>query len=81
MALAGILTEAEIAAGLQSCPAAGSFNYETFFVKVGLNSKSKDQLTTVFAILDQDKSGFTEEDELELFLQNFTASAKALTDA
>ncbi|XP_021267314.1 parvalbumin beta-like [Numida meleagris] len=81
MALVGILTEAEIAAGLQSCQAADSFNYKTFFVKVGLNSKSKDQLAKVFGILDQDRSGFIEEDELKLFLQNFSASARALTDA
>ncbi|XP_063200118.1 parvalbumin beta-like [Chroicocephalus ridibundus] len=81
MALAGILTEAEIAAGLQSCQATDSFDYKTFFVKVGLNSKSKDQLAQVFGILDQDRSGFIEENELKLFLQNFSASARALTDA
>ncbi|NWX51136.1 PRVB protein, partial [Steatornis caripensis] len=81
MALTGILTEAEIAAGLQSCQVADSFDYKTFFVKVGLNSKSKDQLAKVFGILDQDRSGFIEEDELKLFLQNFSASARALTDA
>uniref|UniRef100_A0A8C3KQA0 Parvalbumin n=1 Tax=Calidris pygmaea TaxID=425635 RepID=A0A8C3KQA0_9CHAR len=60
---------------------ADSFDYKTFFVKVGLNSKSKDQLAQVFGILDQDRSGFIEEDELKLFLQNFSASARALTDA
>ncbi|KFV14338.1 Parvalbumin beta, partial [Tauraco erythrolophus] len=54
--------------------AADSFDYKTFFVKVGLNSKSKDQLAKVFGILDQ-------EDELKFFLQNFSASARALTDA
>ncbi|NXH21033.1 PRVB protein, partial [Bucco capensis] len=81
MALSGILTEAEIAAGLQSYQDADSFNYKTFFVKVGLNSKSKDQLTKVFAILDQNKSGFIEEDELKYFLQNFSADARVLTDA
>ncbi|NXT35975.1 PRVB protein, partial [Pelecanoides urinatrix] len=95
MASSGILTEAEIAAGLQSCQAADSFDYKTFFVKVGLNSKSKDQFIKVFTILDQDRSSFIEEDELKteyvslicpltfniLFLQNFSASAKALTDA
>ncbi|NXH73097.1 PRVB protein, partial [Hydrobates tethys] len=81
MAFSGILTEAEIAAGLQSCQAPDSFDYKTFFVKVGLNSKSKDQLTKVFRILDQDRSGFIEENELKLFLQNFSASARALTDA
>lgn len=54
--------------GLQlslSISAADSFNYKTFFVKVGLNSKSKDQLAKVFGILDQDRSGFIEEDELK----------------
>ncbi|KAM6407498.1 parvalbumin beta-like [Rhynochetos jubatus] len=81
MALTGILTEAEIAAGLQSCQAADSFDYKTFFAKVGLNSKSEDQLTKVFGILDKDRSGFIEEDELKLFLQNFSASARVLTDA
>ncbi|KFR10350.1 Parvalbumin beta [Opisthocomus hoazin] len=81
MALAGILTEAEIAAGLQSCQAADSFDYKTFFAKVGLNSESKDQLTKVFGFLDQDRSGFIEEYELKFFLQNFSASARALTDA
>ncbi|NXJ21274.1 PRVB protein, partial [Dicrurus megarhynchus] len=81
MALSSILTEAEIAAGLQSCQAADSFDYKTFFVKVGLNSKSKDQVEKVFGILDQDRSGFIEEEELKLFLKNFSASARALTDA
>ncbi|XP_054247327.1 parvalbumin beta-like [Indicator indicator] len=80
MALSGILMEAEIAAGLQSCQAADSFDYKTFFIKVGLNSKSKDQLAQVFEILDQDKSGFIEEEELKYFLQNFSASARVLTD-
>ncbi|XP_075624038.1 parvalbumin beta [Balearica regulorum gibbericeps] len=78
MALSGILTEAEIAAGLQSCQAADSFDYRIFSVKVGLNSKFKDKLTEVFGILDQDKSGFIEEDQLKLFLQNFSASARPL---
>ncbi|KAM6114092.1 LOW QUALITY PROTEIN: parvalbumin beta-like [Pterocles gutturalis] len=79
MAVAGTL-EAEIAAGLQTCQAAVSFNYKTFFIKVCLNSKSKDQLAKVFGILDQDRSGFIEEDG-KLFLKNFSASARALTDA
>ncbi|NXP29497.1 PRVT protein, partial [Scytalopus superciliaris] len=61
--------------------AADSFDYQTFFAKVGLNSKSKDQLTKVFGILDQDRSGFIEEEELKLFLKDFSASARAVTDA
>ncbi|NXG21787.1 PRVB protein, partial [Grallaria varia] len=81
MALSAILTEAEIAAGLQTCQAADSFDYKTFFAKVSLNSKSKDQLAKVFGILDQDKTRFIEEKELKFFLQNFPASARALSDA
>ncbi|XP_026714956.1 parvalbumin beta-like, partial [Athene cunicularia] len=61
--------------------AAHSFDYKTIFVKVGLNSKSKDQLTKALGILNQDRSDFTEEDELKLFLQNFSVSVRALTDA
>ncbi|XP_037241756.1 parvalbumin beta 3-like [Falco biarmicus] len=81
MALSGILTEAEIVACLQSCQAADSFSYKNFFVKVGLNSKSKDQLTKAFRILNWDRSGFMEEDELKFFLQSLSARARALTDA
>ncbi|NXT03472.1 PRVB protein, partial [Jacana jacana] len=58
--------------------AADSLGYRPFFVKGGLNSKSKDQLTQVFGILDQDRSGFIEEDELK---ENSSARASALTDA
>nr|XP_060642662.1 parvalbumin beta-like [Anolis sagrei ordinatus] len=80
MSLAGILTDAEIAAGLESCKAPDSFNSKTFFAKSGMHGKSKDQLTKVFGILDQDKSGFIEEDELMKFLQNFNTSARLLTE-
>ncbi|XP_034286500.1 parvalbumin beta [Pantherophis guttatus] len=80
MAFAGIMTDAEIAAGLQSCQAADSFSCKTFFAKSGLQCKSKDQLTKVFGVIDQDKSGYIEEGELRNFLQNFDGKARALTD-
>ncbi|XP_070618013.1 parvalbumin beta [Erythrolamprus reginae] len=80
MAFAGILTDADIAAGLQSCQAADSFSCKTFFAKSGLHCKSRDQLSKVFGVLDQDKSGYIEEDELKNFLQNFDSKARALTD-
>ncbi|KAM3826575.1 parvalbumin beta [Vipera latastei] len=80
MAFAGILTDADIAAGLQSCQAADSFSCKTFFAKSGLHSKSKDQLAKVFGVIDQDKSGYIEEDELKKFLQNFDGKARTLTD-
>ncbi|XP_020655240.3 parvalbumin beta [Pogona vitticeps] len=80
MALAGILTDAEITAGLQCCQAPDSFNYKTFFAKSGLRDKPRDLWREVFAVLDQNKSGFIEEDELRNFLQNFSLSARRLTD-
>ncbi|XP_048847817.1 parvalbumin 4 [Brienomyrus brachyistius] len=80
MAFAGILNDGDITAALDACKAADSFSYKAFFGKVGLSSKSADDVKKAFAIIDQDKSGFIEEDELKLFLQNFSASARALTD-
>ncbi|KAG8433071.1 hypothetical protein GDO86_017376 [Hymenochirus boettgeri] len=81
MAFGGILSEADIAAALKNCQAADSFSHKTFFAQSGLSSKSADDVKKVFAILDQDQSGFIEEDELKLFLQNFSSGARALTDA
>lgn len=45
--------------------AADSFNHKDFFAKVGLSAKSGDDVKKAFAIIDQDKSGFIEEDELK----------------
>ena len=45
--------------------AADSFKYKDFFAKVGLAAKSADDVKKAFAIIDQDKSGFIEEDELK----------------
>ncbi|XP_067432793.1 parvalbumin alpha [Thunnus thynnus] len=81
MAFAGILTEADITAALAACQAADSFKYKDFFTKVGLAAKTPEDIKKAFAVIDQDKSGFIEEDELKLFLQNFSAGARALTDA
>lgn len=45
--------------------AADSFKHKDFFAKVGLAAKSADDIKKAFAVIDQDKSGFIEEDELK----------------
>ncbi|KAM7091723.1 parvalbumin, thymic [Ciconia maguari] len=81
MAITDILSAKDIESALSSCQADDSFNYKSFFSTVGLSSKTPDQIKKVFAILDQDKSGFIEEEELQLFLKNFSSSARVLTSA
>uniref|UniRef100_A0A5F8GKF7 Parvalbumin n=1 Tax=Monodelphis domestica TaxID=13616 RepID=A0A5F8GKF7_MONDO len=79
MSVTDILSPKDIEAALSSCKAAGSFDYKIFFSKVGLSGKTPDQVKKIFSILDRDKSGFIEEDELQNFLQNFAPDARALT--
>ncbi|KAM6407499.1 parvalbumin, thymic [Rhynochetos jubatus] len=81
MAITDILSAKDIESALSSCQADDSFNYKSFFSTVGLSTKTPDQIKKVFGILDQDKSGFIEEDELQLFLKNFSSSARVLTSA
>ena len=45
--------------------AADSFDYKTFFAKVGLAAKSADEVKKAFAVIDQDNSGVSEEEELK----------------
>ncbi|KAM8825226.1 parvalbumin beta-like [Synchiropus splendidus] len=80
MALADVLNDADVAAALDACKDNGTFNHGKFFAACGLSKKSADDVKKAFGIIDQDKSGFIEEDELKLFLQNFKAGARALTD-
>ncbi|XP_035759168.1 parvalbumin alpha isoform X1 [Egretta garzetta] len=62
------------------CSAAESFNYKKFFEMVGLKKKSPEDVKKVFHILDKDRSGFIEEDELKFVLKGFTPDGRELSD-
>ncbi|CAJ0956471.1 unnamed protein product [Ranitomeya imitator] len=64
MSITDILSAKDIDAALASVQADNSFQYKTFFQKVGLSSKSADQVKKVFEILDRDCSGYIEETSL-----------------
>ncbi|NXD81296.1 PRVM protein, partial [Halcyon senegalensis] len=60
--------------------AAESFNYKKFFEMVGLKKKSPEDVKKVFHILDKDRSGFIEEEELKFVLKGFTPDGRDLSD-
>lgn len=52
--------------GVKTCiPAADSFDYKKFFKACGLAGKTAEDVKKAFAIIDQDNSGFIEEEELK----------------
>ncbi|XP_039631865.1 parvalbumin, thymic CPV3-like [Polypterus senegalus] len=81
MSLTSILCPDDIANALKDCQAENSFNHKKFFQLCGMTKKSPKEIKEAFAILDNDRSGFIEEEELKFFLQRFSPGARVLTEA
>ncbi|XP_019400389.1 PREDICTED: parvalbumin alpha [Crocodylus porosus] len=80
MAMTDLLSADDIKKAVGAFAAAESFNHKKFFEMVGLKKKSQDDVKKVFHILDKDRSGFIEEDELKSVLKGFTPDARDLSD-
>ncbi|XP_051797026.1 parvalbumin 8 [Acanthochromis polyacanthus] len=80
MSLSSILSADAIDSAIKDCQAADSFCPKKFFQVCGLSKKSAQDVKKVFGILDNDGSGFIEEEELKFFLQRFSPGARVLTD-
>ncbi|XP_077413209.1 parvalbumin 8 [Vanacampus margaritifer] len=80
MSLSSILSADAIATAIKDCQAPESFCPKKFFQVCGLAKKSPQDVKKVFSILDNDGSGYIEEEELKFFLQRFSSAARVLTD-
>ncbi|NXC31107.1 PRVM protein, partial [Campylorhamphus procurvoides] len=80
MAMTDVLNAEDIKKAVGAFSAAESFNYKKFFEMVGLKKKSPEDVKKVFHILDKDRSGFIEEEELKFVLKGFTPEGRDLSD-
>ncbi|TNN69300.1 Parvalbumin, thymic CPV3 [Liparis tanakae] len=80
MSLSSILSADAIDSAIKDCQAPDSFCPRKFFQLCGLTKKSPQEVKNVFGILDNDGSGFIEEEELKFFLQRFSPGARTLTE-
>ncbi|XP_041939121.1 parvalbumin 6 [Alosa pseudoharengus] len=80
MAMDSILSADDIKKALDAFKAADSFDYKKFFEMVGLRAKSDEEIKKAFLVMDQDNSGYIEEEELRFVLKSFSADGRDLTD-
>ncbi|XP_041033663.1 parvalbumin, thymic CPV3-like isoform X2 [Carcharodon carcharias] len=81
MKITDFLAAGDVAAALAECNDPGSFQPKKFSKTSGLAKKSAEEIKKIFAILDDDRSGFIEKSELKLFLQCFCPEARILSDS
>ncbi|XP_029445943.1 parvalbumin alpha [Rhinatrema bivittatum] len=79
MSMTDVLAAADITKACQAFHAPDSFCYKKFFELCGLKKKSKTDVHKVFHILDQDNSGFIEEEELQKVMQGFEPHSRVLS--
>ncbi|XP_051904174.1 parvalbumin 8 [Hippocampus zosterae] len=80
MSLSSILSADAISNAIKDCQGPESFCPKKFFQVCGLATKSPQDVKKVFGILDNDGSGYIEEEELKFFLQRFSPTARVLTE-
>ncbi|KFO36719.1 parvalbumin alpha [Fukomys damarensis] len=81
MSMTDLLNAEDIRKAVGAFTAAESFDHKKFFQMVGLKNKSPEDVKKVFHILDKDKSGFIEEEELGSILKGFAVNARDLSSA
>ncbi|XP_032869123.1 parvalbumin alpha [Amblyraja radiata] len=79
MLMTDVLAAEDIKNALKAFHDPGSFNHKKFFEMVGLKKKTEKEMEQVFHILDQDRSGFIEEEELKSLLKSFAAEGRDLS--
>uniref|UniRef100_A0A4X2LW41 Parvalbumin n=1 Tax=Vombatus ursinus TaxID=29139 RepID=A0A4X2LW41_VOMUR len=81
MSITDVLSAADIAAALEECQDPDSFNHKKFFETSGLSKMSASQVKDIFRFIDNDQSGYLDEEELKFFLQKFESGARVLTSS
>ncbi|KAF3813891.1 hypothetical protein GH733_017923, partial [Mirounga leonina] len=81
MSITDVLSADDIAAALQECQDPDTFEPQKFFQTSGLSKMSASQVKDVFRFIDNDQSGYLDEEELKFFLQKFESGARELTES
>ncbi|XP_004459773.1 oncomodulin [Dasypus novemcinctus] len=81
MSITDFLSADDITAALQECQDPDTFEPPKFFQTSGLSRLSAGQLKDVFRVIDNDESGYLDEEELKFFLQKFDSGARELTES